>query len=73
MVTQDTSLLHRSVRENILLPYYLNRALVRTPEAEARAVELAEEMGLGHALRRPISPVRASARSVSPNRMRVSA
>lgn len=43
---------HLSVRENILLPYFVNPALARTADLNARAGTLAESMGLGPLLAR---------------------
>ncbi len=52
-VFQEFELLdYLSVRDNILLPYYLNPALELTPRAEDAALALADSVGLGDKLRR---------------------
>ena len=52
-VFQEFELLeYLSVRDNILLPYYLNATLRLTPEVRRAAAELAASMHLGDKLRR---------------------
>lgn len=55
MVFQEFELLdHLTVRENVLLPYFVNAALRLDGAVEARLVELAEAAGIGRYLaRRP--------------------
>lgn len=43
---------HLSVRENILLPYFVNPALTRDPQVDARVEEVAEAMGIAAYLTR---------------------
>ncbi len=43
---------HMSVFENVLLPYFINPALTRTPEVDARARSLAERLGIARLLPR---------------------
>ncbi len=53
LVFQELELVeYLPVRDNILLPYYLNAALERPPRLDQRATELAEAMGLGSLLGR---------------------
>jgi putative ABC transport system ATP-binding protein len=52
-VFQEFELLeYLNVRDNILLPYRINRTLALTPEVRARADTLAASLGLGDKLRR---------------------
>jgi putative ABC transport system ATP-binding protein len=54
-VFQDFELLeYLNVRENILLPYRINRRLRLTQEVRIAAERWAERMGIGQLLRRPI-------------------
>ena len=54
-VFQDFELIeYLDVRENILLPCFINTSLPATDELRARAGSLAESMGLGDKLKRPI-------------------
>ncbi len=53
MIFQDFELLdHLTVRENILLPYYVNRALTLDGGVHERVEELARALGIGSYLRR---------------------
>jgi putative ABC transport system ATP-binding protein len=55
LVFQDFELLeYLNVRENILLPYRINRRLRLTQEVRIAAERWAERMGIGQLLRRPI-------------------
>jgi putative ABC transport system ATP-binding protein len=52
-VLQEFELLeYLSVRDNVVLPYYVNRALRLSPDVQRNAVALAESMNLGDKLRR---------------------
>lgn len=54
-VFQDFELIdYLDVRENILLPCFINSSLPATTELRARAVSLAESMGIADKLDRPI-------------------
>ena len=54
-VFQDFELIeYLDVRENILLPCFINTSLPATDELRARVDSLAESMGLGDKLKRPI-------------------
>jgi len=55
IIFQEFELLeHLTVRENILLPYFVNPALRRTPEVDASVTALAERLGIvDHLARRP--------------------
>jgi putative ABC transport system ATP-binding protein len=55
IIFQELGLLeHLTVRENVLLPYYVSRALSLTPEITASMQELAASLGLARLLdRRP--------------------
>lgn len=54
-VFQDFELLdYLSVRENILLPCFINSSLPLSDDLRERAASLAESMGLGELLERPI-------------------
>ena len=54
-VFQDLELVkYLTVRENILLPYFINRRFQLTPEAERRAGELAEQSQISDQLDRPV-------------------
>ncbi|MAE65323.1 MAG: ABC transporter ATP-binding protein [Phycisphaeraceae bacterium] len=53
MVFQEFELLeHLTVRENVLLPFYINRALRITADVEASAQRLAQSLGIEPLLRR---------------------
>lgn len=53
MVFQQFELIeYLNLKQNILLPFQINTSLKLTKEVEARAVKLAQEMGLGDKLRR---------------------
>lgn len=55
LVFQDFELLeYLNVQENILLPYRINRRLRLTKEVRVSAERLANELGIGKLLRRPI-------------------
>lgn len=54
-VFQDFELIeYLDVRENILLPCFINSSLPATAELRTRAESLAESMGLGDKLKRPV-------------------
>ena len=55
MVFQEFELLdYLDVLDNILLPYRINRSLELTAEVAARARELADGVGIGDKLKRPV-------------------